>query len=723
MPASKERTDRGGEKNKRRIEMSQFIYHMTHQIERALRIGQIKLQRTVIRLGLPNYTLFAVSAVLTGALAGLAAVAFHDTIEFFHDLFFSRSHEVIGFLENVQVILLPAIGMLIQSGMIALWPEIAKRKGVMEVIKAVAVRGGYIPLRVTVFHLLAPAICIGSGGTVGPEGPAAQIGAGVASRFSRMLGLSDNRRRIFTAAGSGAAIAAIFNTPLGGVFFALEIALLNDFQASTFSALLLASVTASAISRVLLGNEPAFALGEMIIGPYRHMFLYGLLGLAAGALAVLFIRYSDRLHEIIRKKIFPRYRQPFVMVTAGLLVGVAGFFFHDILGIGYVGINRLLAGETIWQLALILLALKFILVPLVLESGGFGGIFAPSLFLGAMLGFLFAGLVNLLAPVTGVIADPSTFALVGMGSVLSALNSIPLTAIMIIFEMSNDYSFILPLMLGVVSSTIVTHVVIRESVYARKLRTAGYRFSAGRDVSILQRMSVAEVMRPGDLVILEEDQPLDEMLKVCIESPHEVFYTKNRDGTLTGTISTAELRHMITEYENLKQSRLVAKDVAVPRVVTVADNDGLDQVMRLFGRGTADELPVVSHENPRVILGSIRRQDVINAYNKESLKQNLTEGVASSLRTLEKTGRVGVTDGYSLIEKVAPLDFVGKTLADLKLRTRYHVEVIMIRRPQDPLHPEAEETAIMPDVKYKIQEGDTLVLFGEDDKLEALEKL
>jgi CIC family chloride channel protein len=180
------------------------------------------LKEKVANLSVPDYTTFTVFAVITGIAAGLAAVFFHESIVFFNKIFFKQTTEGLFFLGTAAVILLPAIGMLIQAIMIIISPKTAEKKGVSEVIKAVALRGGYIPLKTTIFHFIAPVISIGSGNTVGPEGPAAQIGGGVASRLGFLAGLSDSRVRIFTAAGAGAAIAAIFNTPLGGVFFCIR---------------------------------------------------------------------------------------------------------------------------------------------------------------------------------------------------------------------------------------------------------------------------------------------------------------------------------------------------------------------------------------------------------------------------------------------------------------------------------------------------------------------
>ena len=200
-------------------------------------------QRKLTNIPIPEYALFSIYAIFTGGVVGLAAVLFHEAIILVTDFSFSN-------IPGYFYFIIPAVGMLILSIMTHLAPETAKRKGVSEVIKAVALRGGYIPLRTTLFHFFAPVICIGTGNTVGPEGPVAQLGGGLSSKIGSILGLSDSRRRIFTAAGAGAVISAVFNSPLGGIFFALEIVLLNDFQTPTFSALVLASVTASAISRI-----------------------------------------------------------------------------------------------------------------------------------------------------------------------------------------------------------------------------------------------------------------------------------------------------------------------------------------------------------------------------------------------------------------------------------------------------------------------------------------
>lgn len=436
-----------------------------------------KFRSKLLKFSMPAYTIFSLYAIIIGIVAGLGAVLFHDSLEMLNGFFFEQTAKGLFFLGTAFVIILPAIGMLLQSFMIKGFPKISKRKGVSHVIKAVSLRGGHISFRTTVFHFIAPAICIGTGGTLGPEGPAAQIGAGLSSKIGEILGLSTNKVKILTAAGSAAAIAAIFNSPLGGVFFALEIVLLNDFQTPTFSALILASVTGSAVSRIFLGNDPRFLFSTPYIGNYSDFYIYIILGMFAGVLSLLFIRYSSILEHSFKFKIYKYLPQWLVMVLIGLLVGISGYFYKEIFGVGFKAINEILAGTLTWEIVLVLLVLKFLLVPLTLSSGGFGGMFAPSLFLGACFGYLFTFALN---SFWGLNLDPTVIILVSMGAVLGGINTIPISSILIIFEMTRNYSFILPLMLAVIVSTTIVQIIIKGSVHAKHLEAEGYKISAGK---------------------------------------------------------------------------------------------------------------------------------------------------------------------------------------------------------------------------------------------------
>ena len=682
-------------------------------------IGEF-IQKQLKKVALPDYLSFTIYAIIIGVFAGLAAVLFHNSIDFFNKFFFEQTAEGLFFLGAAAVIVLPAIGMLIQAIMIKMAPDIAEKKGVSEVIKSVALRGGYIPLKTTIFHFFAPVICIGSGGTVGPEGPAAQLGGGVSSKVCQLIGLSDTRRRVFTAAGSGAAIAAIFNTPLGGVFFAIELILLNDFSAPTLSAIILASVTASTISRELLGNESIFKFISPEAGSYHYLYMYAFLGIVAGLISVLYLRYTSATSHIIRKKILSKgIPQWLVMIIVGLLVGVSGFFFKDIFGIGYSAINNILAGKLIWKVVLILFILKFLLVPLVLNSGGFGGMFAPSLFMGACLGYLFSFSANNLL---GLELDTTTYILVGMGAMLGGINTIPITAILIIFEMTQEYSFILPLMLAVIVSTTISRLVRKSSVHVQHLEEQGYQISEGRESNILKSIFINDVeLNPINTV--HENTKLPELVEKMIKNPSNSFYTINDKDQITGVITEVELRPIMTEYENVKDF-LVANDIANPNVTLAKPDDDLDYVLRLFSKLSVDSIPVISGDNEQKILGAISRQEVLLIYNHESLKLNLAEGLSNELKTIADSGSSTVAAGYSMAEVNVPTELIGKSLTELKIRSHYGLEVLMIKHPHEMFdESQVKDLIISADPNYKLKWGDKLVVFGRDENIERFKKI
>jgi CIC family chloride channel protein len=640
-------------------------------------------------------------------------VFFHLSIDFFNRIFFEKTKEGLYFLGTAAVILLPAIGMFIQYLMIKAAPDVSKKRGVLEIIKSVAMRGGYIPFRTTLFHFFAPVISIGSGGTVGPEGPAAQIGGGVASKLATILKVSDQRRRVFTAAGSGAAIAAIFNSPLGGVFFALEIILLNDFHTPTFSALILASVTASAISRIFLGNQSVFTFSVPNIGEYHYFYLFILLGIFCGFVAVMFLKYDNITSILFKKKAFKKLPLWVVMVSVGLMVGISGYFYKDIFGIGYTGINNILSNSLTWQVVLVLFLLKFFLVPLTLNSGGFGGTFAPSLFMGACAGYLFSVAVK---GFFGIPTDPTTYILVGMGATLGGINSIPLTAILMIFEMTREYSFILPLMLSVIVSSTIVQIVNKGSYHLKKLEKQGFRLTGGKETTILKSISVESVMNSIP-VSIHENSTLEAVVSKLVESQHHTIYTIDDSGNLSGAISENQIRPLITEFDSLKGS-IIASDIANNRVTTITKDQDLDYVLKILTKSDLEELPIIADMSDKKIIGVISRHDILSIYNRESLKSDLAEGLSREINTLTETRISRIADGYAIIEKKPRYDFIGKTLSELKLRNNYGLEVLMIKKSKELFdESEVESKIVMPGYNYKIEEDDILVLFGTDEKI------
>jgi CIC family chloride channel protein len=406
------------------------------------------------------------------------------------------------------------------------------------------------------------------------------------------------------------------------------------------------------------------------------------------------------------------------MIVIGLAVGISGFYYKDIFGIGYTGINNILAGKVIWKVVLVLFALKFILVPLIINSGGFGGMFAPSLFMGACLGFLFSSGANYFL---GMNLDTTTYILVGMGTMLGGINTIPITAILMIFEMTQDYSFILPLMLAVIVSTTISRIVQKSSLHLRHLEEQGYQISEGRERNILKAILIRDIdLKPIHSVL--ETTRLPELIEKLIKSPGSSLYVVNENNRLTGVISEVELRPIMTEYENVKDF-IVATDIANPQIITTTPNDNLDHVLRLFSKINADIIPVVSNDSEAQILGAISRSEVLEIYNRETLKANLAEGLSEDIKMIGEVGTSSVITGYSITEINVSNEMIGKSLRELKIRANFGLEVLMIKHSTDLFDDSGEkEKIISAEPDYKLRWGDKLVLFGRDENLKEFKK-
>jgi len=406
------------------------------------------------------------------------------------------------------------------------------------------------------------------------------------------------------------------------------------------------------------------------------------------------------------------------MSFVGFLVGLAGFYFKEIYGIGYSSINEILAVSLTWKIVLVLLGLKFLLVPLILYSGGYGGVFAPSLFMGACIGYLLTILLNILF---GITVDTTTMILVGMGAVLGGINTIPISAIMIIFEMTQEYSFILPLMLSVIFSTTIVQLFLRNSVHVKNLEAEGFRLTDISEKNILTDILVSDI-ELHTIELIPDETSLPMLTSKFIENPNSSFYTTNSEGILSGIISENELRPIITEYESLKDV-IVAKDIINPDVFFIEEMDSLDYVLKLFSKYNYDQFPVINSRDPSIVLGSITRQQVLEIYNRESLKNNLAEGLAREFRSLERNSSIKIGEGFSIIELPVPSKFIGKSLAELHLRNKFGLEILMIKQATEFLSDNSKLEIKQPDANYIFNQDDIIIIFGRDEKIQHFQEI
>jgi len=330
-------------------------------------------------------------------------------------------------------------------------------------MEAVALKGGVIRKRVVFVKTLVSAISISTGGSVGREGPIVQIGSAIGSTLGQLLKVSQDRMRALVGCGAAAGIAATFNAPIAGSMFALEV-ILGDFGLATFSPIVISSVVATAVSRAFLGDIPAFIVPAYELVSAWEFPLYFVLGLFCAAGGVTFTKVLYRIEDLFDDFKFPEYLKALI---GGMILGAGGLFFPQVLGVGYGAIDLALMQKLAWWLFLVLAVVKMLATAITIGSGGSGGIFAPSLFLGAMAGAFFGAVVHQLFP--GMTASPGAYSLVGMGAVVSATTHGPLTAILILFEMTGNYKIILPLMLSCIVATIFARQLMKESIYTLKL--------------------------------------------------------------------------------------------------------------------------------------------------------------------------------------------------------------------------------------------------------------
>ncbi len=502
------------------------------------------------------------------------------------------------------LVLAPALGGLL-VGLISQYLIGEERlHGVAGIMEAVALAGGRLRYRRVPLKAAASAISIGAGAAVGPEDPSVQIGANLGSMFGQLWRLSDERVRTLVAAGAAAAIAAAFNAPIAGVFFALEL-ILGEIGGDAMGILLVASVSSAVVTQAVSGPEPAFHVPAYAFGSAWELPLYLGLGLLAGPVAALYVRLLYLMQDLFRAVRLPRWAKT---AAAGLVVGLVGLALPQVLGVGYQTIAEILNQNSfsIWLLLALMLG-KLALTPLSIGGGFAGGVFAPSLYIGAALGGAYGLAMAALFPGLGL--NPATFALAGMAAVLAGAVHAPLTAVLLLFEMTNDYHLILPLMFAVAVSLILSRRLQRDSVYAMGLARHGIRLERGRDVEVMEGLRVGEVMF-ADAHSLPEDASLLEAAETLASLRRHGLPVTGASGELVGILTLQDI-----DQVDPAQRGVTRVGAACTRDLLVAyPDETLGEALLNMSHRDLGRLPVVDRANPRKLLGVLRRADIIRAY-------------------------------------------------------------------------------------------------------------
>ncbi len=631
------------------------------------RMGQ-RLRRRLDEIQPPDSLVLVLTAVLVGIGTGLGAVVFVWMLARINDA--SRwVQQTIGSTVGLLVVMTSA-GVVV-GYMVNRWAREAKGHGVPEVMEAIALRNGRIRPRVAAVKVLASSITIGAGGSAGREGPIVQVGAALGSTIGQLFHFSAERVRTLVACGAAAGIAATFNAPIAGAIFALEV-ILGKFTTRYFGAVVISSVSAGIIGRIFLSDAPAFAVPAYPLNSFAELPIYIMLGFLASLVAVVFIRWLYWLEGL-----FDGWKVPMPLKTAigMLLTGLVGIYLlpnREVLGPGLDFIGEAIAEDISLSLGLMagLLLWKMVATGLTLGPGNSGGVFAPSLFMGAVLGGMVGTLANNLWP--NVAVNPGAYAIVGMAAVFAGAARAPITAVLIVFEMSNDYQLILPLMLAAVLATLLAEHLFPESIYTLKLKLKGISLQRGRDLDLLQSMQVREAMTPNPYVV-QANTPLAKLDEFFQQTHSHSFPVVDESSRLVGMVS---LRDYDRALESGCGEGCTVLDIATTGNLLVAfDDEPLGSAIQRLGVRGINKMPVVARTDPERVIGVIRRSDIVKAYN-----------VALSRKAKgqfdEDRARLRLVDNTEFLEVEIPASSpaVAKPLATLAQNLPHDCVVVSIRR-------------------------------------------
>ncbi|MGC9318213.1 MAG: chloride channel protein [Armatimonadota bacterium] len=571
-----------------------------------------RMRVNAARSNLPQHTIEVLLAVCVGVLGAGGAVAFRWLLDTLRRLFFGEMAVWLEPIAPYHLLILPVLGAMLVGPLVAMLGPWAGGSGVPELQEAAALRGGRLSGLRWLGKALASALTIGSGNSAGREGPIAFIGASLAADFGRLFPGGERQRKLLFACGAAAGVAATFNAPLAGAFFALEI-VLGTWGAETFAPVVVSAVVSSAIGRHVFGSAPAFDVPQYSLATFAELPVFAVLGLLAATVGVLFITALYAVGDLWDRLRMPRALR---FAPAALLVGALGLWDPGVMGLGYDTISATLQGEMPGLGLLLLLMLgKLVATSLTLGSGGSGGIFTPSLFIGAMLGGAVGVTVHGL--VATHITSAGAYALVGMGGVFAACSHAPITAVLTIFELTGDYRMILPLMLTCGIATVAARHMRRTSIYNLKLLRRGVHLELGRDVSLLNELLVRDAMTT-DLVTVRPDDTGHDAMRLLEESTHHGFPLVDEQGLLHGIVTADDLRQA-AEEDRLDEP---ITSIATHRLVVAFPEETLNDALRKLGMHHVGRAPVVAPDDHRKILGIITDKDIVAAYNHALIRQH-----------------------------------------------------------------------------------------------------
>ncbi len=649
-----------------------------------------------------------------GVIGGLVACAFQAGGRALQGVIIGEGSllDAASGLSWISCILIPVGGALVAAFLQTLLTRRRASQGTAEVMEAVTLRTAKtLSIRATVSRALASLALIVTGGSIGREGPNAYMAASFGARFARTMGVPFERLGLFAGCGIAAGMAASYFAPLGAAVFALE-AVLRNFAAEFFGPVVVAAIVASLVVEFfsqtflsgLLLKSPLYDLPPFTEGRLGEAVIFVLLGVAAAYGAWFFIRtmgWVERLFQ--RLPASPFLRLP----LGGLILGLIGIFLPEVWGNGYAAVNIVLqTARPMLGFVLVLFVMKIFATSVTLGSGGSGGIFTPTLFVGVVLGLFVGKAAQFIAP--GLVSNPLHYAVVGMAGAITAVTQAPITAIFLLFELTRETALLMPLMLTVVAAQLTSRKLGLEGVYVAALKRKGIPVPEGIEETALATTQVEDVMREE-----KDTVPMRATFEVIVErfrkTRRDYVYVAGLKGEFRGVIRLHDVKNFLTDQE--LGAAVIAADLLV-NVPHCYRDQSLADIMPRFDSPDAHEMPVVDRETERFV-GVVDRRDVLSHLAVEVLDNRDLRA-----KFVEQEGAqhyVEIPAGHVLGRIEVPPDMVGKTFASTGLRSKTGLNVLTVVRPSN-----GGETRLLPQADMVLQAGDALIVIGPVDAVREL---
>ena len=584
------------------------------------RFTYIRIFLRLRRLIRNDHLILVILAIVAGTAAGAAVIGFRETISFIQlALYGSDSEHLFTNTEAVawwQILLAPVAGGLVVGVLVRyLMPE-GRTQGVADVIEASALKGGWMSSWVGLTAAVVSAVSIGAGASIGREGPAVHLGASLSGWIGRRLHLTRSLTRTLLGCGAAAAVAASFNAPIAGALFASEV-VIGHYALKAFAPIVIASVAGTAISQAWFGDFPAFSLGETYLASFWEFPAFAGLGVAAGITAIGFMKAIGLARRFAKDTPVPVWLKP---ACAGLMVGLIGLLFPQVMGVGY-GVTEQALLVTLPLALLVVLALAKILATALSIGGGFGGgVFSPSLVIGALIGGAYGIIATSIFP--DYSSGPAAYTVVGMGAMAAAVLGAPISTTLIVFEMTGDYALTLAVMLAVVIASEITQQFYGRSFFAVQLQQRGIDLKGGFETEIMHSIKVGGMLnRDSELVTL--DVGLPDLRKMLQSSKTGELFVIRDSGELYGTITLADLSELA--FDAAIDDLIRAGDCAQTQPFVLSQDDDLDAALSLLAETGEDRIAIVENTESMVFKGCVTQVEIMAAYNKALLESRHEE--------------------------------------------------------------------------------------------------